>query len=81
MRDATRVVRATLPAPSQGKPFLPGPTFAGTYHLSGDPASSAYTYGRYHNPTWTLYEQGIGRCEFAVHRLNGNSRSDSNPSA
>lgn len=63
MRDATRVVRATLPAPSQSQPFLPGPTFAGTYHLSGDPASSPYTYGRYHNPTWTLYEQALGELE------------------
>ena len=63
MRDATRVLRAALPAPSQGEPFLPGPAFVGPYHLSGDPASSAYTYGRYHNPTWTLYEQALGELE------------------
>ncbi len=60
VRDATRVLRAGLPAPSQGEPFLPGPAFVGPYHLSGDPASSAYTHGRYHNPTWTLYEQALG---------------------
>src|SRR3989442_12934879 len=63
MRDATRVVRAGLPAPSQGAPFLPGPVFAGPYHLAGDPASSPYTYGRYHNPTWTLYERALGELE------------------
>lgn len=63
MKDATRVIRAGLPAVAQSKPFLPGPTFAGTYHLSGEPASAAYTYGRYHNPTWTAYEQAITELE------------------
>ncbi len=63
MRDATRVVRAGLPAPAQGAPFLPGPTFSGPYHLAGDPASSPYTYGRYHNPTWVLYERALQELE------------------
>ena len=63
MKKATRVVRAGLPEIKQGDPFLPGPTFAGTYHLSGEPASSAYTYGRYHNPTWTIYEKAITELE------------------
>lgn len=63
MHDATRVIRAGLPAPSQGAPFLPGPVFAGPYHLAGDPASSAYTYGRYHNPTWTHFERALGELE------------------
>jgi cystathionine gamma-lyase len=63
MRDATRVVRAGFPAPSQGQPFLPGPVFAAPYHLAGDPASSPYTYGRYHNPTWTHFEQALGELE------------------
>ncbi len=59
MQQATRVLRAGLPDKKQGDPFLPGPTFAGTYHLSGDPSTSAYAYGRYHNPTWTAYEAAI----------------------
>ncbi len=63
MKDATRVVRAGLPEARQGEAFLPGPTFAGTYHFSGEPASSPYTYGRYHNPTWTVYEQAITELE------------------
>ena len=58
--DDTRVVRAGRPAPSQGRPFLPGPTFAGTYHLSGDPSEVPFVYGRYHNPTWSAYEQAVG---------------------
>src|SRR5262249_36814868 len=63
MRDATRVVHAGLPEPSQGEPFLPGPVFAGTFHLAGEPASSPYTYGRYHNPTWTHFERALGELE------------------
>ena len=63
MKQATRVLRAGLPETKQGGPFLPGPTFAGTYHLSGDPSSSAYAYGRYHNPTWSAYENAITELE------------------
>ncbi len=63
MKNATRVVRAGLPDVKQGEAFHPGPTFAGTYHLSGAPSSSEYTYGRYHNPTWTAYEKAISELE------------------
>lgn len=61
--DATRVVRAGLPDAEQGRPFLPGPTFAAPFHLAGDPATSDYVYGRYGNPTWTLYERALGELE------------------
>ena len=63
MHDATRVINAGLGEPSQGQPFLPGPVFAGPYNLAGDPASSEYTYGRYHNPTWTRFERALGELE------------------
>jgi len=63
MRDATRVIRAGLPGFKQGEPFLPGPTFANPYHLIGDPSSSPYSYGRYHNPTWTHFEQALSTLE------------------
>jgi cystathionine gamma-lyase len=63
MHDATRVIRAGLPPASQGDPFLPGPTFANAYHLSGEPGSSQFTYGRYHNPTWTRFEQALTELE------------------
>ena len=61
--DGTRVVRAGLPDADQGKPFLPGPTFAAPYHLSGPPESSDYVYGRYGNPTLTGYESALGELE------------------
>src|SRR5258708_33634176 len=63
MRDGTRVVRAGLPDFAQGEPFLPGPIFANSYHLAGDPSSSPYSYGRYHNPTWTHFEQALSELE------------------
>jgi cystathionine gamma-lyase len=63
MRDATRVVRAGLPAPSQGQPFLPGPVFAAPFHLAGGPASAAFSYGRYHNPTWGHFERALSELE------------------
>jgi cystathionine gamma-lyase len=63
MGDGTRVIRAGLPPSAQGTPFLPGPTFAAAYHAAGDPATSPFTYGRFHNPTWTQYEQALSELE------------------
>ena len=63
MHDATRVVRAGLPPPVQGAPFRPGPTFASTYHLAGDPAEAEFRYGRFDNPTWRLYEEALAELE------------------
>lgn len=63
MRIGTHVTRAGLPHAAQGAPFFPGPTFAGPYHASGDPASAPFTYGRFHNPTWTLFEQALSELE------------------
>lgn len=63
MRNATRVIHAGLPPAAQGEPMRPGITFAGPFHASGDPASSPYSYGRYHNPTWTQFEQALGELE------------------
>jgi cystathionine gamma-lyase len=61
--DGTRAVHAGLPPPRQGAPLLPGPTFASLYQLEGDPASADYVYGRYGNPTWTLYERALAELE------------------
>ena len=63
LRPATRVVRAGLPDAVPGAPYLPGPVFAAPYHAPGDPAQSPYTYGRFHNPTWTHYETALEALE------------------
>ena len=58
--DETLVVRAGRPAAEQGRPFLPGPTFAATYHLADDLTGVPFVYGRFHNPTWSAYEEAVG---------------------
>jgi cystathionine gamma-lyase len=63
MRDATRVVRAGLPEPEQGLPFLPGPVFAAPFHLRGDPTDAAHGYGRQGHPTWDAYEAALAELE------------------
>jgi cystathionine gamma-lyase len=63
LQDATRVVRAGLTSAEQGAPFTPGPVFAAAYYATGEPSAVPYTYGRYHNPTWTTYEQALGELE------------------
>ena len=63
MRDATRVIHAGIPDARQGEPFRPGPTFASAFHAAGDPASAPYTYGRFDNPTWRLFEEAVGELE------------------
>lgn len=63
--DGTRCVRAGLPEPVPGQPFLPGPVFAAPYHL--DPVAGAESdrdsYGRIDNPTRRLLEGAIGSLE------------------
>jgi cystathionine gamma-lyase len=73
MRIGTKVIRAGMRARAQGEPFLGGVTFAGTYQAAGDPATSPYTYGRYHNPTWTEFERALSELEegFALSFASG----------
>ena len=63
MRPRTLVTRAGLPEPVAGASILPGPAFASAFHAPGEPADSPYTYGRYHNPTWTYYERALTELE------------------
>jgi cystathionine gamma-lyase len=62
-RDGTRIVRAGQPDAEQGTPFLPGPVFAGPFHLKGEVASSDWVYTRYGNPTWARYEEALAELE------------------
>jgi cystathionine gamma-lyase len=63
MDDGTRVVRAGLPEPEQGAPFMPGPVFAAPFHLQGDVEDSPWVYTRYGNPTWERYESALAELE------------------
>lgn len=49
--------------PEQGAPFAPGPTFASTYLLRGDPAREPFAYGRFQNPTWRDFEAALAELE------------------
>lgn len=63
MKPRTLVTRAGLPPAKNGQPFLAGPTFAAPFHLTGDPADTEFTYGRFHNPTWSAYEAALAALE------------------
>jgi cystathionine gamma-lyase len=62
-RDGTRVLRAGRGSADPGAPFLAGPTFAAPFHFAGDARDEQYTYGRYHNPTWTAFERALSDLE------------------
>jgi cystathionine gamma-lyase len=62
----TKVIRAGLPTAEQGRAFLHGVCFAAPYHASGEPSSSPYAYGRYHDPTWTQFERALGDLQSGV---------------
>jgi cystathionine gamma-lyase len=61
--DSTRAAHAGLPAGADGEPFLPGPTFAAPYHLTGAPEATRFGYGRHDNPTWARLEEALGELE------------------
>ncbi len=59
----SQVVHAGLVPAKQGNPFMQGPAFASTFHLSGEVDASVHQYGRFHNPTWDALEAAIGELE------------------
>jgi cystathionine gamma-lyase len=63
LRVGTRVLQAGRGAAAPGAPFLAGPTFAAPFHFAGDDRDAQYTYGRYHNPTWTAFERALSELE------------------
>jgi cystathionine gamma-lyase len=60
MHRDTTIVHAGYRTPSEPGPFLNGPQFSSTFTAPGDPAGHALTYGRFHNPTWTAWEDALG---------------------
>ena len=43
--------------------FLGGPQFSSTFASPGDPAQHQWTYGRFHNPTWSAWEDALAVLE------------------
>lgn len=60
---ATQVIHAGLSDATQGKPFIEGPTFASTYHLSGATDNAEHQYARFSNPTWHTLEAALSELE------------------
>jgi cystathionine gamma-lyase len=59
----TAVLHAGYRSNDSEGPFLAGPQFSSTYAAPGDPADHALTYGRFHNPTWSAWEEALGVLE------------------
>ena len=63
MHRDTLIVHAGYRKSTTPGPFLAGPQFSSTYTTPGDPAEHPLTYGRFHNPTWTAWEEALGVLE------------------
>lgn len=63
MHRDTRILHAGYRASREAGAFLTGPQFSSTYTTPGDPARYDLTYGRFHNPTWTAWEEALGVLE------------------
>jgi cystathionine gamma-lyase len=55
----TLIVHAGYRGSAEPGAFRLGPQFSSTYATPGDPATHALTYGRFHNPTWTAWEDAL----------------------
>jgi len=63
MHRDTLIVHAGYRPRGAPGPFLAGPQFSSTYTTPGDPSDHPLTYGRFHNPTWTAWEEALGVLE------------------
>lgn len=63
MHRDTLILHAGYRAHREAGAFLAGPQFSSTYTAPGEPSSHPLTYGRFHNPTWTAWEEALGVLE------------------
>lgn len=57
------ILRAGHKPTTEPGAFTAGPQFSATYATPGDPAQHALQYGRFHNPTWTAWEEALAVLE------------------
>lgn len=60
MHRDTMILEAGYPSPTTAGAFIPPLQFASTFTAPGDPSLHQLTYGRSHNPTWTVWEEALG---------------------
>ena len=63
MHRDTEIVHAGYRGNRAPGPFLAGPQFSSTFTSPGDPAQHPLSYGRFHNPTWTAWEEALAVLE------------------
>lgn len=63
MHRDTAILHAGYKDSTSAGPSLAGPQFSSTFTTPGDPSQHALTYGRFHNPTWTAWEEALGVLE------------------
>ena len=63
MERDTEIVHAGYRKSGSPGVFVAGPQFSSTFTSPGDPADHALTYGRFHNPTWTAWEEALAVLE------------------
>jgi cystathionine gamma-lyase len=61
-RDTATLNAGYRPIQAPGA-ILDGPQFSALYVAPGDPLTNAFTYGRFHNPTWTAWEEALSVLE------------------
>jgi cystathionine gamma-lyase len=63
MQRDTAILHAGYREPASPGPALAGPQFSATFTNPGAPSEHAYSYGRFHNPTWTAWEAALAVLE------------------
>ncbi|HEY5617088.1 MAG TPA: cystathionine gamma-lyase [Vicinamibacterales bacterium] len=63
MHRDTEIVHAGYRRNTEPGAFLSGPQFSSTYTTPGDPSQYPLSYGRFHNPTWTAWEEALAVLE------------------
>jgi len=59
MHRDTQIIHAGFRRRDEPGPFLAGPQFSSTFTSPGEPSEHPLTYGRFHNPTWTAWEDAL----------------------
>jgi cystathionine gamma-lyase len=63
MHRDTAIVHAGYRSAREPGVFRAGPQFSSTFTAPGEPTQHSLTYGRFHNPTWTAWEEALAELE------------------
>ncbi|HET9359686.1 MAG TPA: cystathionine gamma-lyase [Vicinamibacterales bacterium] len=63
MHRDTRILQAGYAPVELAGPLVDGPQFSATYTTPGQPSDHQWLYGRFQNPTWTVWEAALAELE------------------